>query len=76
MFAESIRFTAKVLLRKPVRSLLTILQVSLGIAAVALVLNALMQPEDAFQGPTFIAPDEQLIVVQNGQVVEESGSVT
>lgn len=65
MLGESIRFTTKVLLRKPVRSLLTILQVSLGIAAVALVLNALMQPQEAAQGPAFIAADEQLIQVEN-----------
>ena len=71
MLGESIRFTAKVLLRKPVRSLLTILQVSLGIAAVALVLNALMQPQEAAQGPAFIAADEQLIQVENAEEFQD-----
>lgn len=71
MFLETIKFTAKTLLRKPVRSLLTIFQVSLGIAAVALVLNIIMQPDATADGLPFVGADEQLIHVYNGTESED-----
>lgn len=73
MFAETLKFTLRTLLRKPVRSLLTILQVALGIAAVALVLNVMMQPAGVQTGPSFIGADEQLIQVYNGREEVEEG---
>lgn len=74
MLAETLKFTVRTLLRKPVRSLLTILQVSLGIAAVALVLNVIMQSKEVQTGPSFIGDDEQLIQVYNGrESIEEDG---
>ena len=71
MFLETMKFTAKTLLRKPVRSLLTMLQVSLGVAAVALVLNVIMQPDAAADGPSFIGADEELLHVYNGTEYED-----
>ena len=75
MFLETMKFTAKTLLRKPVRSLLTILQVSLGIAAIALVLNIIMQPDATADGLPFVGADEQLIQVYNGTEFEDESGV-
>jgi ABC-type antimicrobial peptide transport system permease subunit len=75
VFLETMKFTAKTLLRKPVRSLLTTLQVSLGIAAVALVLNIIMQPDATADGPSFIGADEQLIRVYNGTEFEDERGI-
>lgn len=71
MFLETLRFTLRVMLRRPVRTLLTVLEVALGTAAVALVLSLVLQPPQSSGG---IPPEGQILLqVANGTV---DGSTT